>query len=162
MNAHINEHIAHQYRQQIEATIQQQLPDAPDYNPLKPTAPSDYMELDPAMENELARMQAMAGQQLAQQAQQLQQAQQNQQAMQAPQMQVAMQQLAIDKQNSDVKAFKAKADVELKAAELQAEINDQNLDRELEAESKILDAQIKAADQRSRVAAAAMNVSRNN
>jgi len=50
----------------------------------------------------------------------------------------------------------------LKAAELQAEINDQNLDRELEAESKILDAQIKAADQRSRVAAAAMNVSRNN
>ncbi len=162
MNAHINEHIAHQYRQQIEAAIQQQLPDAPDYNPLKPTAPSDYMELDPAMENELARMQALAGQQLAQQAMQLKQAQQNQQAMQTPQMQVAMQQLAIDKQDSDVKAFKAKADVELKAAELQAEINDQNLDRELEAESKILDAQIKAADQRSRVAAAAMNVSRNN
>ena len=50
----------------------------------------------------------------------------------------------------------------LKQAELQAEINDDELDRQLEAEKAELDAQVKLADQKARVDAAAMNVSRAN
>ena len=80
---------------------------------------------------------------------------------QNPQVQLAMQKLAIEKQEADTKSFKAQADVALKQAELQAEIQDQDLDRELAAEKAILDAQIKAADQRARVQAAALNVSKN-
>ena len=162
MNAHIAEHMAHSYRQQIESMMQQPLPAAPDYNPMKPMDTGEYTELPVQIENELARMQAMAGQQLAQQQAQLQQAQQNQQLMQNPQVQLAMQKLAIDKQEADVKAYKAQTDVALKQAELQAEINDDELDRQLEAEKAELDAQVKLADQKARVDAAAMNVSRAN
>ena len=162
VNAHIAEHMAHSYRQQIEAAMQQRLPPAPDYNPLKPAEPGEYAELAPQIENEVARMQAMAAQQLAQQAAAIQQAQQNAAMAQNPQVQLAMQKLAIDKQEADTKSFKAQADVALKQAELQAEIEDQDLDRELAAEKAILDAQIKAADQRARVQAAALNVSKNN
>ena len=82
--------------------------------------------------------------------------------MQNPQVQLAMQKLAIDKQEADVKAYKAQTDVALKQAELQAEINDDELDRQLEAEKAELDAQLKLADQKARVDAAAMNVSRAN
>ena len=159
VNAHIAEHMAHTYRQQIEAAMQQRLPTAPDYNPLKPTEQGEYAELAPEIENEVAKMQAMAAQQLAQQAAALQQAQQNAAMAQDPNFQLALQKLAIDKQEADTKSFKAQADVALKQAEIQAEIQDENLDRELAAEKAVLDAQIKASDQRARVQAAALNVS---
>lgn len=151
--------MAHTYRQQIEAAMQQRLPTAPDYNPLKPTEQGEYAELAPEIENEVAKMQAMAAQQLAQQAAALQQAQQNAAMAQDPNFQLALQKLAIDKQEADTKSFKAQADVALKQAEIQAEIQDENLDRELAAEKAVLDAQIKASDQRARVQAAALNVS---
>ena len=105
-------------------------------------------------------MQAMAAQQLAQQQQQLQQAQQNEQLMQNPQVQIAMQQVAIDKQEADIKAYKAQTDVALRQSKLQADINDDELDRVLEAEKAELDAQVKLSDQQARVAAAAMNISK--
>ena len=159
VNAHIAEHMAHSYRQQIEAMTQQRLPSPPDYDPTKPTEVGEYTELPVDIENEIARMQAMAAQQLAQQAQQLQQQQQNQQMMQTPQMQLAMQQLAIDKQEADVKSYKAQTDVALRQAKLQADINDDELDRVLEAEKAELDAQVRLSDQEARVNAAAMNVS---
>ena len=160
VNAHIAEHMAHTYRQQIEAMTQQQLPSPPDYDPTKPTDIGEYTELPVDIENEIARMQAMAAQQLAQQQQQLQQAQQNEQMMQTPQMQIAMQQLAIDKQEADIKAYKAQTDVALKQSKLQADINDDELDRVLEAEKAELDAQVKLSDQQARITAAAMNVSK--
>ena len=79
--------------------------------------------------------------------------------MQTPQMQLAMQQLAIDKQEADVKSYKAQTDVALRQAKLQADINDDELDRVLEAEKAELDAQVRLSDQEARVNAAAMNVS---
>ena len=157
VNAHINEHQAHDYRQKIEALMQQRLPDAPDYNPLNPMEPADYGNLEPAIENEVARMQALAGQALAQQQAMIQQAQQNAAMAQDPRMQIAQQQLAIDKQEADVKAYKAQADVALRQAKINADISDDALDRELEAEKAVLDAQIKRADQQARIDAAAMN-----
>ena len=160
VNAHIAEHMAHTYRQQIESMTQQRLPSAPDYNPTKPTDVSEYTEIPVEIENEIARMQAMAAQQLAQQQQQLQQAQQNEQLMQNPQVQIAMQQVAIDKQEADIKAYKAQTDVALRQSKLQADINDDELDRVLEAEKAELDAQVKLSDQQARIAAAAMNVSK--
>ena len=80
--------------------------------------------------------------------------------MQTPQMQIAMQQLAIDKQEADIKAYKAQTDVALKQSKLQADINDDELDRVLEAEKAELDAQVKLSDQQARITAAAMNVSK--
>lgn len=103
MMAHIADHKAHAYRLQIQAATGVPLNPPPHYDPSNPNRPDDYHPLPPLLENEIARKQAMAGQQIAQNAQIAAQAQQNQQVLQNPMYQLEVQKLQIEKQDSDTK-----------------------------------------------------------
>jgi hypothetical protein len=85
MMAHINEHVAFEYRKQIEQQMGIPLP-APDE------------ELQPEMELEISRMMAMAAQKLLQKDTAEAQQQQAQQAAQDPVVQMQQQELAIKKE----------------------------------------------------------------
>ena len=98
--AHINEHIAFEYRKQIEATLGVPLP-----NPDE-TLPED-------VEVELARLTAAAAQQLLQNNQAEAQQQQAQQQQQDPLIQMQQQELQIKQQELEIKAKKTDADIEL-------------------------------------------------
>jgi hypothetical protein len=98
--AHINEHIAFEYRKQIEATLGVPLP-----NPDE-TLPED-------VEVELARLTAAAAQQLLQNNQAEAQQQQAQQQQQDPLIQMQQQELQIKQQELELKAKKTDADIEL-------------------------------------------------
>jgi hypothetical protein len=113
--AHINEHIAFEYRKQIEEQLGVPLP-TPDE-----TLPED-------VEVELSRLTAAAAQKLLQKDQAEAQQQQAQQQQQDPLIQMQQQELAIKQQESQAKAQKMMADtqidqqrVELEKAKLELE-----------------------------------------
>ena len=113
--AHINEHIAFEYRKQIEEQLGVPLP-KPDEN-----LPED-------VEVELSRLTAAAAQKLLQKDQAEMQQQQAQQQQQDPLIQMQQQELAIKQQESQAKAQKMMADtqidqqrVELEKAKLELE-----------------------------------------
>jgi hypothetical protein len=113
--AHINEHIAFEYRKQIEEQLGVPLP-KPDEN-----LPED-------VEVELSRLTAAAAQKLLQKDQSEMQQQQAQQQQQDPLIQMQQQELAIKQQESQAKAQKMMADtqidqqrVELEKAKLELE-----------------------------------------
>jgi hypothetical protein len=113
--AHINEHIAFEYRKQIEEQLGVPLP-KPDEN-----LPED-------VEVELSRLTAAAAQKLLQKDQAEAQQQQAQQQQQDPLIQMQQQELAIKQQESQAKAQKMMADtqidqqrVELEKAKLELE-----------------------------------------
>jgi len=111
--AHINEHIAFEYRKQIEQAMGTALP-AKDKND-KPE------QMDPKMADQIAVMAAQASQQLLQQAQQQQQQQQAQQQMQDPVVQMQMQELQLRQQDLQLKAQKQAADAAAKADQIRVE-----------------------------------------
>jgi hypothetical protein len=111
--AHINEHIAFEYRKQIEQAMGTALP-AKDKND-KPE------QMDPRMADQIAVMAAQASQQLLQQAQQQQQQQQAQQQMQDPVVQMQMQELQLRQQDLQLKAQKQAADAAAKADQIRVE-----------------------------------------
>ena len=113
--AHINEHIAFEYRKQLEEQLGVPLP-KPDEN-----LPED-------VEVELSRLTAAAAQKLLQKDQAEAQQQQAQQQQQDPLIQMQQQELAIKQQESQAKAQKMMADtqidqqrVELEKAKLELE-----------------------------------------
>jgi hypothetical protein len=113
--AHINEHIAFEYRKQLEEQLGVPLP-KPDEN-----LPED-------VEVELSRLTAAAAQKLLQKDQAEMQQQQAQQQQQDPLIQMQQQELAIKQQESQAKAQKMMADtqidqqrVELERAKLELE-----------------------------------------
>jgi hypothetical protein len=113
--AHINEHIAFEYRKQLEEQLGVPLP-KPDEN-----LPED-------VEVELSRLTAAAAQKLLQKDQAEMQQQQAQQQQQDPLIQMQQQELAIKQQESQAKAQKMMADtqidqqrVELEKAKLELE-----------------------------------------
>jgi hypothetical protein len=113
--AHINEHIAFEYRKQLEEQLGVPLP-KPDE-----TLPED-------VEVELSRLTAAAAQKLLQKDQSEMQQQQAQQQQQDPLIQMQQQELAIKQQESQAKAQKMMADtqidqqrVELEKAKLELE-----------------------------------------
>jgi hypothetical protein len=113
--AHINEHIAFEYRKQLEEQLGVPLP-KPDEN-----LPED-------VEVELSRLTAAAAQKLLQKDQAEMQQQQAQQQQQDPIIQMQQQELAIKQQESQAKAQKMMADtqidqqrVELEKAKLELE-----------------------------------------
>lgn len=103
--AHINEHVAFAYRQQIEKQLGASLP-----------APDD--ELPETVEVELSKLTAQAAEQLLQLNQKEMAQQQAQQQAQDPLIQMQQQELAIKEKEVDIKEQKTLADIELEKARL--------------------------------------------
>ena len=106
--AHINEHIAFEYRKQMEEQLGVPLP-----NPNE-TLPED-------VELELSRLTAAAAQKLLAKDQAEVQQQQIQQQQQDPLIQMQQQELAIKQQEVQIKAQKTMADIQLDQAKLELE-----------------------------------------
>ena len=97
--AHINEHVAFEYRKQIEQQLGTDLP------------PMDE-ELTPEMENQIAGLQAQAAQQLLQKDQSEVAQQQAQQMQQDPLVQMQQRELQLKEQDLQIKAQKTMADIQ--------------------------------------------------
>ena len=110
MMAHINEHIAFEYRKQVEMAIGHALP-GEDQN----------KHMAPEMADQIAMATAQASQQLMQQAQQQASQQQAQQQMQDPVVQMQMQELQLKQQDLQLKAQKQAADMAAKADQIRIE-----------------------------------------
>ena len=110
MMAHVNEHIAFEYRKQIEMAIGMPLPDE-DKNKHMPKEMAD----------QIAMATAQASQQLLQQAQQQASQQQAQQQMQDPVVQMQMQELQIKQSELQLKAQKQQIDAAAKADQIRVE-----------------------------------------
>ena len=104
--AHINEHVAFEYRKQIEQQLGAELP------------PMDE-ELTPEMENQIAGLQAQAAQQLLQKDQAEVAQQQAQQQQQDPLIQMQQKELQLKEQDLQIKAQKTMADIQAEQARLE-------------------------------------------
>jgi hypothetical protein len=108
--AHINEHIAFEYRKQVEMSMGMPLP-----------TEEQNKNVSPEIADQIAMMAAQATQQLTQQAQQQAQQQQNQQQMQDPIVQMQMQELQIKQGELQLKQQKQAIDAAAKADQLRIE-----------------------------------------
>ena len=108
--AHINEHIAFEYRKQVEMAIGAPLPNE-----------EQNKQIPPDLADKIAMMTAQASQQLTQQAQQQAQQQQAQQKMQDPIVQMQMQELQLKQQDLQLKQQKQAADAAAKADQMEIE-----------------------------------------
>jgi hypothetical protein len=143
MLAHINEHIAYEYRKQMETEMGIELPFHPDETDLTERQMPEMLEVA------ISQRAAMAAQQLLQRNTQEQQAQQAQQAAQDPIIQMQQQELQIKQAEVAIKEKKLMADSAARADQLQIE-RDRIKSQEMIAG---LNAQIKVAQEdKSRVA----------
>lgn len=108
--AHVNEHIAFEYRKQIEMAMGMALP-SEDQN----------KQVSPELADQIAMLAAQASQQLLQRDQQEAQQQQAQQKMQDPVVQMQMQELQLRQQDLQLKAQKQAADAAAKADQIEIE-----------------------------------------
>jgi hypothetical protein len=108
--AHINEHIAFEYRKQVEMAIGTPLP-----------TEEQNKQVAPELADRIAMMTAQASQQLTQQAQQQAQQQQAQQQMQDPIVQMQMQELQIKQGELQLKQQKQQIDAAAKADQIRIE-----------------------------------------
>jgi hypothetical protein len=115
MMAHINEHIAYEYRKQMEMQMGIELPFHPDEDD------SEDKVMPQELEVRVSQMAAQASQQLLQRNMQEAQAQQNAQAAQDPIVQMQQQELAIKQAEVDIKNRKLIADATAKADQLDIE-----------------------------------------
>ena len=114
MTAHINEHIAYEYRKQMEAQMGVELPFHPD------DAPEDQ-GMPPQMEVHISQLAAQASQVILNQNKTAIAAQQAQQAQQDPIVQMQQQELAIKKQDAETKQKKVITDAAAKADQIELE-----------------------------------------
>jgi len=143
MMAHINEHVAYEYRKQMEMRMGIELPFHPDEDD------SDEKAMPQEVEVRVSQMAAQAAQQMLQQNQQEAQAQQNAQAQQDPIIQLQQQEMQIKQGELELKTKKLATDAAAKADQLQIE-----RDR-IESQEKIagMNAQIKViTDDKNRLA----------
>ena len=133
MMAHINEHVAYEYRKQMEMRMGIELPFHPDEDD------SEEKVMPQELEVRVSQMAAQAAQQMLQQNQQQAQAQQNAQAQQDPIIQLQQQEMQIKQGELELKTKKLATDAAAKADQLQIE-----RDR-IESQEKIagMNAQIK-------------------
>jgi len=110
MMAHINEHVAFEYRKQIEEQLGVPLPKT-----------TDDETIPPEIENQIASMMAMASIKLLQKNKSEAAQQQAQQAAQDPVVQMQMQELELKKQEVDLKKTKMQLDAAAKADQLDIE-----------------------------------------
>ena len=108
--AHINEHIAFEYRKQVEMAIGSPLP-----------GEEQNKHMPPEMAGQIAMMTAQASQQLLQRDQQQQAQQQAQQQMQDPIVQMQMQELQLKQQDLQLKAQKQQIEAAEKADRIRIE-----------------------------------------
>jgi hypothetical protein len=108
--AHINEHIAFEYRKQVEMAIGMPLPNE-----------EQNKQVSPELADKIAMMTAQASQQLTQQAQQQAKQQAAQQQMQDPIVQMQMQELQIKQGELQLKQQKQQIDAAAKADQLEIE-----------------------------------------
>jgi hypothetical protein len=143
MMAHINEHVAYEYRKQMEMRMGIELPFHPDEDDSEDKAMPQELEV------RVSQMAAQAAQQMLQQNQQEAQAQQNAQAQQDPIIQLQQQEMQIKQGELELKTKKLATDAAAKADQLQIE-----RDR-IESQEKIagMNAQIKViTDDKNRLA----------
>ena len=112
--AHINEHIAFQYRLEIEQAMGMALP------PMQEKG-EERQNIPPQMADQVAVMAAQATQQLLQRDQQQAQQQQAQQQMQDPVVQMQMQELQLKMKDLELKAQKQATDAAAKADQIRVE-----------------------------------------
>jgi len=108
--AHINEHIAFEYRKQIEMAINMPLPNE-----------EQNKHMPPELADKIAMLVAQASQQLTQRDQQQAQQQANQQQMQDPVVQMQMQELQLRQEDLKLKAQKQAVDAATKADQIRIE-----------------------------------------
>jgi hypothetical protein len=108
--AHINEHIAFEYRKQVEMAIGHPLP-----------GEEQNKHMPPEMADQIAMATAQASQQLLQRDKQQAAQQQAQQQMQDPVVQMQMQELQLKQQDLQLKAQKQAADAAAKADQIRIE-----------------------------------------
>jgi hypothetical protein len=108
--AHINEHMAFEYRKQVEMAMGMPLPNE-----------EQNKQVPPEIADQIAMMVAQASQKLTQQAQQEAQQQQAQQQMQDPIVQMQMQELQIKMEDLKLKQQKQQIDAAAKADQLRIE-----------------------------------------
>jgi hypothetical protein len=140
--AHVMEHTAFQYRQEIEKQLGAALPPMKD----KAVDDEDVKELSPEIEAQLAQLVAMAAQKLLQNNMAEAQQQQAQQQSQDPLVQMQQQELKIKESEVQRKAAKDKMDAAGKADEIR--IKEEEL--KLKQHSTMIDAATKADDIRLR------------
>ena len=129
--AHIAEHVAFQYRNQIQER-------------LGATLPAPNAELPEQVEVQLAKLVAQAAQQLTQIHQGEAAQKQAQQQQQDPIVQMQQQELQIKMQEAQIKAQKVQGDLAIKQAELQMKMQQasQGSNPQLEAEQAMMEMQI--------------------
>ena len=138
--AHMNEHIAFEYRKQIEMQMGLPLP-----------TKEQNKEVTPELADRIAMMAAQASQKLLQQNQQEAQQQAAQQQQQDPVVQMQQQELQIKQQELQLKAQKQNADANAKAAQLtieQARIDSQKEIARMQIEATAATARDRVAQQR--------------
>ena len=108
--AHVNEHVAFEYRKQVEMAMGMALP-----------SEEQNKQVSPELADQIAMLAAQASQQLLQRDQQSAQQQQAQQKMQDPVVQMQMQELELRKKDLDLKAEKQAADAAAKADQIEIE-----------------------------------------
>lgn len=112
MMAHINEHIAYEYRKQMEMRMGIQLP---------PPDKDDQTGIPEEMEVQISQMAAQAAGQMLQQNQQEAQAQQNQQAQQDPLVQMQQKELQLKEQDMELRKQKMLLDAATNEDKLEIE-----------------------------------------
>jgi hypothetical protein len=110
--AHINEHIAYEYRKQMEQRMGMSLP---------PEKLIEDQGIPPEIESQISQMAAQAGQQLLQENQQQAQQQQAQQQAQDPLIQLQQQELQLKQMELNRKIQKDKVDAAAKADQIENE-----------------------------------------
>ena len=127
--AHVMEHVAFQYRSEIEKQLGAALPPMPDKD-----ADDDDHTLPPEIEVQLSQLAAQAAAQLLQKNMVDTQQQQNQQAAQDPLIQMQQQELQIKQADVDRKAKKDAADAAAKADEIRIKETKMQLDAAAKAD----------------------------
>jgi len=138
--AHIMEHVAFQYRKEIEKQLGAALPPMPDDSQTEDEGEPSRMSHE--MEAQLAQLVAQAAQQLLQQNQSEAQKQQAQQQAQDPLVQMQQQELKIKEAEVERKAKKDTADAAAKADEIRLK----EAEMEFKQESKMADVLLKMSD----------------
>ena len=137
--SHIQEHMAHKYRTLVMSQSGADLPPAPEYDKSNPGKDEQYPEMTPEMENQVAKLQAQAAMQMSQQNQQAAQQAQQQQQMADPRVQIAMQDLAIKKQEADRKVMDSQARAEARNRQLEMQEQKEAADAQIDIAKLELD-----------------------
>lgn len=141
-NAHVMEHVAFQYRKEIEKQLGASLPPPPDF-----LGDDDEIGHLPAeVEVQLSQLAAAAAERLLQKDVAEAQAQQAQQQAQDPLVQMQQMDLQIKKQLADIRAQEVQADAEIKKADLQLRAIESQARIESSAKKSVTDAAGRADD----------------